>query len=198
MRRHSRVPTAALTILCVAAPALAVAQRPRDIARCEGTDRPMSLQTRINACTTLIESGSVTELRLARMFILRAAAHDEAGDRPRAIADLTQAIALNPQDVSSLQHRGTLYFESGDFDSAIRDYDRIVDLSLTRLTTLYAVIAKADALLARSTARAANGDAEAAAADIEAAQVINADLAAAPGRDAQLVRMLRLIRPRRR
>jgi tetratricopeptide (TPR) repeat protein len=46
----------------------------------------------------------------------------------RAFADFEQAIALDPDYLPAYDHRGSLYWDVGDFDHVRQDLDQIVRL----------------------------------------------------------------------
>lgn len=48
-----------------------------------------------------------------------------------AIANLSQAIRLNPGDPRAYEYRAGVYFAKGDFNPAIRDFTRVIELSPT-------------------------------------------------------------------
>jgi tetratricopeptide (TPR) repeat protein len=45
-----------------------------------------------------------------------------------AIADCSELIRLNPQDAAAYFNRGYIYGELGEFDAAITDFTRAIDL----------------------------------------------------------------------
>ena len=47
----------------------------------------------------------------------------------RADADLSEAIALNPNDTGAYKNRADVYTKRGDFDRAIADYDQIIEIN---------------------------------------------------------------------
>jgi tetratricopeptide (TPR) repeat protein len=55
------------------------------------------------------------------------AAYDN-GDWDKAIADLTEAIRLDPNDAIAYYNRGILYYKKNDCDSAIADYTEAIRL----------------------------------------------------------------------
>ena len=46
----------------------------------------------------------------------------------QTIRDLTEAIRLNPEDAKAYLNRGYTYYQEGDYDRAIEDYDNAVRL----------------------------------------------------------------------
>ncbi|MDR2700912.1 MAG: CHAT domain-containing protein [Spirochaetaceae bacterium] len=56
-------------------------------------------------------------------------AHYNAGDYDSAIADYTQAIALEPKDYYAYNNRGLAYVAKGELDRAIADYTQAIALN---------------------------------------------------------------------
>src|ERR1700754_3452272 len=101
--------------------------RAGDWQRCEGVD-DSALQVSIDSCTRLIESGSENEQALAIVFYSRGVAHHWKGDDDKAIADLSEAIRLNPWFADAWRWRGQAWFGKDDHERAIRDHDQMVAL----------------------------------------------------------------------
>jgi tetratricopeptide (TPR) repeat protein len=76
----------------------------------------------LNACTRLIDGGR------PRFYFNRAQIYFRNGDYDRAIADLSEFIRLNPNDVRALNDRGLSYERKGDYDRAIADYSEVIRL----------------------------------------------------------------------
>jgi tetratricopeptide (TPR) repeat protein len=55
--------------------------------------------------------------------------HYEFGDYQRAIADYTQAIALNLHDIDAYYQRGNCYSQLGDKQAAIEDYTQVININ---------------------------------------------------------------------
>ena len=53
----------------------------------------------------------------------------QKGDFYRAIADLNEAIRLDPKSVAAFNHRGMAYNDKGDFNRAIVDYSEVTRLN---------------------------------------------------------------------
>lgn len=84
--------------------------------------------------TKAIERHSdVPEAWIARGRARIAAGGDE---RVRAVADLTRALELRPGDVIALAVRGEAYFSIRNWDAAIADWQRAIELELGLRTTL--------------------------------------------------------------
>ena len=59
---------------------------------------------------------------------VRGLLHDNKGDYDRAIADLEQAIRLDPKYRRPIYNRGIAYIDKGDYDRAIADLGKSVRL----------------------------------------------------------------------
>jgi tetratricopeptide (TPR) repeat protein len=67
-------------------------------------------------------------------FKYRAMSYVARGDRDRALADLTAAVALNPRYDDALLLRGYLYTDGGNYDAAVTDFMGIMDIPRARDT----------------------------------------------------------------
>jgi tetratricopeptide (TPR) repeat protein len=82
----------------------------------------------INACTSLIESGSVTGVDLAEAFFRRGRNYASEEDYTHAIEDDDQAIKLKPDFAEAFFDRGNDYFSVGDYARAISEFDETIAL----------------------------------------------------------------------
>ena len=64
----------------------------------------------------------------AEAYFYRAYAKDDLGDKQGAIADLSQAIAINPRDANVYYNRGNAKFDLGDKQGACLDYKKAASL----------------------------------------------------------------------
>lgn len=85
--------------------------------------------------TAAIRSGELVGEALAITYNNRGVAHGEAGDFGPAIADYSQALALRPDDATTIRNlrvahvrRGEVSFASGAYDAARADFDRAIEL----------------------------------------------------------------------
>lgn len=92
----------------------------------------------------------------------RGYAYQAKGDNDRAIADYTESIRLDANNIAAFAARGIAYFTKGDVDRAIADYDRAITLD-----PKYAV-----AYYNRSNAYGAKGDLDRVIADSSQAIVL--------------------------
>jgi tetratricopeptide (TPR) repeat protein len=94
--------------------------------RCRGADPDV----RIAGCTEVIARGSrETRRNQITAFINRSSAYRTKGDFGRAIADLDEALKLNPKLPLALTERASIYYTNGDFDRAIADYTSALRLN---------------------------------------------------------------------
>jgi tetratricopeptide (TPR) repeat protein len=82
----------------------------------------------IAACTQAINSGLWRGSGLAWAYTNRGARYRERGDNDRAIADLSQAVALDPKLAMAYNDRGIAYAVKGDNDRAIADLNQAIAL----------------------------------------------------------------------
>jgi tetratricopeptide (TPR) repeat protein len=84
---------------------------------------------RIAACTRVIASGQLKNEALARAFKTRAVDWRSKRDPDRAIADLNEAIRLDPQYALAYFDRANAWYAKRDFDHAIADYSEAIRLN---------------------------------------------------------------------
>jgi len=65
----------------------------------------------------------------ADAYFYRAFAKDDLGDKQGAIADLNQAIAINPKDADAYNNRGLAKSDLGDKQGAIADYNQAIAIN---------------------------------------------------------------------
>ncbi len=87
---------------------------------CRGAD----IDARITSCTEVIGRGSreTTRNRITA-YINRSGAYRAKGDFDRALANLDEALRLDPKSALALLERASIYHAKGEFDRAIADYD---------------------------------------------------------------------------
>jgi tetratricopeptide (TPR) repeat protein len=99
-----------------------------DSAECSGGgDRSAA----IAACTRLIESRATTAAARVEAYGSRGRRHYEAGQLDRAVADYTEAIRLDPGNVTVLSRRSLAYHDQGDPDRAVADASEAIRLDPT-------------------------------------------------------------------
>jgi tetratricopeptide (TPR) repeat protein len=87
----------------------------------------------IDACSRVISSGAYKGSRLATVYGLRASKFIAAGDHDRAIADLTEAIKLDPRSALAFHTRGIVWQAKGDPERALADFQMSLQLDPQRI-----------------------------------------------------------------
>jgi lipoprotein NlpI len=83
----------------------------------------------INGCTAMIQSGRWTGRDLALAFHNRGFAYGLKDNYDRAIADLSEAIAIDPKFVDAYANRGLKYIQKREYDLALEDFYRSTKLN---------------------------------------------------------------------
>ncbi len=107
------------------APAAATAQDAEQW-NCRGDADDLDAQ--IKGCTQAIQSGKYRGKNLAWAYINRGSVYDYQRDFGRAIADLDEAIRLDPDAVAAYQNRAASYRNSGQLDRALADLNRVAQI----------------------------------------------------------------------
>src|SRR5690349_596389 len=84
---------------------------------------------RFASCTEVIEAKSETGRRLAAAYCIRGHENNEKRELDAALADLDEAIRLDPTYACSYNNRGRTYGFKGDYDRAIADYNEALKLN---------------------------------------------------------------------
>jgi len=105
----------------------------------------------------------------ASEYTARGVTRQSAGDLDGALADFTQAVALDPKNTDALYHRGVILAAKGDLNGALADYNQVLDLD-----SKYA-----DAYSNRGFVKQAKGDLDGALADYSQALLLNPKISAA-------------------
>jgi len=150
----------ALVLGLAAAPVLA---QTADETNCVGDDP----QTKLAACTAVIESGQEQTVNQAVAFDNRSIAYRRLGQLDKAIEDASQATALDPTSVPAWLDRGIAYYSAKKYGLAIADFSKVIAL-------------KPDYVAAyndRGNAYDDNGDHDKAIADYSHALVLKPDYA---------------------
>jgi tetratricopeptide (TPR) repeat protein len=181
--------------------AASLAQSPREWSRCIGREGPI-IDTIIEGCTAVIQSGRETPEKLATAFDNRGVAYKLKGQYDQALQDYEQAMRLNPNNANAYNNRGIIYRIKGEYDRAIADYDEAIWLKNGDFPAAYynRALAYADkgeyeqsltdfdvvmrfdpknalALYARGLTLLKKGDTVAGKAEISAAKEINPNIA---------------------
>jgi tetratricopeptide (TPR) repeat protein len=178
-----------------------MAQSNTEWLKCLGLEGPI-VDTVIDGCTAVIQSGREPRERLATAFDNRGVAYRRKGEYDRAQEDYEQAIRLNPSNATAYNNRGILYRIKNEYARAIADYDEAIWLKKGDYPAAYynRALAYADkgeyelslrdfdvvmrfnprnalALYARGLTLLRKGDTQAGKNDISAAKAINPDIA---------------------
>jgi tetratricopeptide (TPR) repeat protein len=97
----------------------------------------------IKSCDTLVKRGKPSP----ELYELRGLAKQKLHNLEGAIEDLTLALALNPENAAAREQRGALYLVTDAPRSALRDFDKAIELDAS----------SGDAILGRGLALAALG-----------------------------------------
>ena len=79
---------------------------------------------KIDACTAMIQTGQLQGNTLATVYSNRAYAYVKLGKYHLGIADLYEALRLNPGDAVNYNNRGLAYYKLDEYRRAIEDYDQ--------------------------------------------------------------------------
>ncbi len=100
----------------------------RNAAVCNTNDATPADQ-RIAACTWLIkQSYALPSINRAEALFRRSYAYDASHDYDRAIDDLTEALKLQPRNLSYLNNRAYTWKLKGDIDHRLADYQTAYDI----------------------------------------------------------------------
>lgn len=104
----------------------------------------------IRGCTQIIEGGQHEPVKnRASAYVYRALAYFFGRDFDRAIADLDEAIALDPNDAKTYNNRAAVYHEKGEVERAIADLTKAIEIApsavyITNRGTLYSEMGQVD------------------------------------------------------
>jgi tetratricopeptide (TPR) repeat protein len=100
-----------------------------DIATCTASSAArVQPQARLQACERLIATGKYRGRALAPAYVYRAYAYSDLGDQDRALAEINEAIRLDPKLGEAYRRRGSIYYLKRDYDRAIADFEQAVRL----------------------------------------------------------------------
>jgi tetratricopeptide (TPR) repeat protein len=105
--------------------AASLAQSPVGWIQCLGLEGP-AVDTVIDGCTAVIESGQNSQEELATAFDNRGVAYRLKGEYDRALQDYEQAIRLNPSNANAYNNRGVVYRIKREYALAVSDYDEAI------------------------------------------------------------------------
>jgi tetratricopeptide (TPR) repeat protein len=96
---------------------------------CTGAGPETSIDRRIAACDTIMNSGRFQEAGLPFLYYQRALRYTEKGDMVRALADLNESLRRKPDDADVVFTRANLYHDRGDLAHALEDYNAAIRLA---------------------------------------------------------------------
>jgi tetratricopeptide (TPR) repeat protein len=85
--------------------------------------------TRIPACSALIQAGAGANSNLSVAFNNRGIGYADKGAYEQAILDFNAAIYLNPSLALAYSNRGATYAGYGMFEKAVNDYNKAIELN---------------------------------------------------------------------
>jgi tetratricopeptide (TPR) repeat protein len=91
----------------------------------------------LDACTRVIESGTVAGTRLAYYYRGRAYWKHQLNDLDGALEDFNQAINLDPKHVEGYDYRADVWKAKGEIDRALADYEIAIRLDPTYAAAYY-------------------------------------------------------------
>lgn len=117
---------AIVLFLALVAPVAAHAQTGTPSAICE--DEKALPPDRRAACTAVIDGAADKPSDRADAYFHRGEAASDANEHDQAIADLSEAIKLKPDNSAAFILRGNSYDAKGDLDRALSDYNEAIRL----------------------------------------------------------------------
>ncbi|MBB4368665.1 tetratricopeptide (TPR) repeat protein [Bradyrhizobium sp. cir1] len=112
----------ALTVLAIAFPTIA---DPATDWKCNAiTEVPTD--ERIQACTSVLDSGKFGERGTISAYFNRAGAYSKKGAFELAVADYSELIRLYPRNMYAYYNRAYSYYQLGEIDRAIADYGEVI------------------------------------------------------------------------
>ncbi len=100
-------------------------------------NKELAADALVAACAAVIEAGKEKPQALAVAHANRGEVYREKGDLDKAMADLDQALTLDPRNANAAYNRGLAYRAKGEHDSAIQDFDLAIKLDPKNAATIY-------------------------------------------------------------
>lgn len=113
-----------IVLVLLAAPLSSVRAESSDLATCRTAREP---ERGIEACSRVIAEAGAPRV-LAEALVSRGRLYGRTRNRDLALADYTQAIALEPDNPSAYKVRGGAYAGAQDFEGALADYGEAIRL----------------------------------------------------------------------
>jgi tetratricopeptide (TPR) repeat protein len=127
-------------------------------------------------CTALIEAGKLSKDKLATAYANRCLVRSQRKESDLAIADCSQAIAIEPNRAVAYAQRGEAYCHKGDIQHCVADFDEAMRIDPNDTSFVYL----------RGIARADQGDSDGAIGDLTKAIEQDPETTAAYVRRGQL------------
>jgi tetratricopeptide (TPR) repeat protein len=119
-------------------------------------DQEKTQDEAVAGCTALIEGGKLSKDKLATAYTNRCLVHMQRKANDLAIADCTQAIAVEPGNAFAYAQRGEAYCQMGNIERCVADFDEAMRIDPNDSSFIYL----------RGVARADQGDTDGAVADL--------------------------------
>jgi tetratricopeptide (TPR) repeat protein len=119
-------------------------------------DQEKTPEEALAGCTALIDGGKLSKDKLATAYTNRCLVRTQNRENDPAIADCTQAIAIEPGNAFAYAQRGEAYCQKGDIERCVADFDEAMRIDPDDPSFTYL----------RGMARADAGDADGAIADL--------------------------------
>ena len=91
-------------------------------------DQEKTPEEALAGCTALIDGGKLGKDKLATAYTTRCLVHMQAKASDQAIADCTQAIAIDANAAVTYAQRGEAYCQKGDVAKCVADFDEAMRL----------------------------------------------------------------------
>ena len=91
--------------------------------------RPSPIRKNPTVTNTNTDNITASQIQEAESYYYQGDEHDDREEFEQAIADLNQAIRLNPKLVNAYNLRGIVYRKQGKYDLAIADYNQAIQLN---------------------------------------------------------------------
>ncbi len=131
MKNRASLTTAGMicSLLTLAFALLTIQARAQSLpeAKCTG-EADVPWREQIAGCTNAIESGRYAAKDIAKAFIFRGKAYGQTGDLDRCLADIEEAIRLDPTNAFAVAARGDVYFARKDYEHALAAYTKAAAL----------------------------------------------------------------------
>jgi Tfp pilus assembly protein PilF len=109
-------------------------------------DQETTDDERLTGCTAVIEGGKLAKDKLATAYTNRCLVHTRRKASDLAIADCTQAIAIDPGNALAHAQRGEAYCGKGDIENCVADFDEAMRIDPNDTSFVYLRgVARADA-----------------------------------------------------